>query len=101
MDTVHIDEKWFYMTRIKRMFYLAPGEKPPHRKCKSKRFITKVMFLSAVARPRWNNNTGEWFDGKLRTWHFTEMAPAMRSSRNRPAGTMELKTKNVDKTAYR
>ncbi|ETV70187.1 hypothetical protein H257_14220 [Aphanomyces astaci] len=84
-----------------RTLYLAPGEKPPHRQCKSKRFITKVMFLSAVARPRWNNNTGEWFDGKLGTWHFTEMAPVMRSSRNRPAGTMELKTKNVDKTAYR
>ncbi|ETV88712.1 hypothetical protein H257_00231 [Aphanomyces astaci] len=41
MQCVHVDEKWFYATRVKRSYYLAPGEEPPHRTCKSKRFITK------------------------------------------------------------
>ncbi|ETW01006.1 hypothetical protein H310_06642 [Aphanomyces invadans] len=42
MQSVHIDEKWFYATRVKRSYYLAPGVEPPHRTCKSKRFITKL-----------------------------------------------------------
>ncbi|KAF0684476.1 Aste57867_23545 [Aphanomyces stellatus] len=88
MDCVHLDEKWFYITRETRKFYLVPGEKGPDRKCKSKRYITKVMFLSAVARPRYLDDTGEWWDGKIGTWPFTEVTPAVRSSVNRPAGIL-------------
>ena len=55
-DYVHIDEKWFYMTKINTNYYLVPGETPPHRTCKSKRYITKVMFMCAVARPRWDSH---------------------------------------------
>ena len=32
-DYVHIDEKWFYMTKINTNYYLVPGETPPHRTC--------------------------------------------------------------------
>ncbi|KAF0684714.1 Aste57867_23326 [Aphanomyces stellatus] len=85
MDCVHLDEKWFYITRETRKFYLVPGEKGPDRKCMSKRYITKVMFLSAVARPRNLDDTDEWWDGKIGTWPFTEVTPAVRSSVNRPA----------------
>ncbi|XP_074370430.1 uncharacterized protein LOC141711697 [Apium graveolens] len=53
---VHIDEKWFYMTRQTQKYYLLPGESEPHRKCKSKRFITKVILMSAVARPQYNGD---------------------------------------------
>ncbi|ETV70158.1 hypothetical protein H257_14323 [Aphanomyces astaci] len=49
MDCVHVDEKWFFATRVHKSYYLAPDEAPPHRTVKSKTFITKVMFLSAVA----------------------------------------------------
>ncbi|ETW03779.1 hypothetical protein H310_05145 [Aphanomyces invadans] len=91
MDYVHVDEKWIFTTKVKHTYYLAPGEEPPHRTCKSKTHIMKVMFLSAVARPRWDNSTQSWFDGKFGTWHFTEWVPAQRTSRSRPKGTLELK----------
>ncbi|ETV90233.1 hypothetical protein H310_14935 [Aphanomyces invadans] len=88
MYVVHVDEKWFFATCVSKSYYLAPDEEPPHRTCKSKKFITKVMFLSAVARPRWDNDRSEWFDGKIGTWLFTEKVPAARTSKNRPAGTL-------------
>ena len=100
-DYVHVDEKWYYMARVKRNMYLLPGESLPERYCKSTRFIGKVMFLAAVARPRWDYERNEWFDGKIGTWHFTEEVPAVRCSRNRPAGTMETKPVNVDRSVYK
>ena len=54
---VHVDEKWFYLFKDGQRFYLYDDEIPPVRKVQSKRFITKVMFLAAVARPRWNTAT--------------------------------------------
>ncbi|RHY81268.1 hypothetical protein DYB26_015597 [Aphanomyces astaci] len=78
--TVHVDEKWFFMSRIQKKVYGAPGEKIKQRSCKSKRHLLKVMFLSAVARPRWDDNKEEWFDGKIGMWHFTETVPAQRRS---------------------
>ena len=90
-DYVHIDEKWFYMTKINTNYYLVPGETPPHRTCKSKRYITKVMFMCAVARPRWDSHAHRHFDGKIGIWPFTFEEPAKRSSKNRPAGTLETK----------
>ncbi|XP_042065346.1 uncharacterized protein LOC121808839 [Salvia splendens] len=50
-NVVHIDEKWFYMTKASDRYYLLPDEDEPYRACKSKRFITKVMFMCAVSRP--------------------------------------------------
>ena len=48
---VHTDEKWFCFSKISTRYYLAPGELGPDRKCKNKRFIKKIMFYAAVARP--------------------------------------------------
>lgn len=90
-DRVHIDEKWFYMTEINSKMYLVPGEEPPHRTAKSKRFISKVMFLCAVARPRWDRHKNQWFNGKLGIWPFTYVEPARRNSVNRPRGTLVTK----------
>lgn len=56
-DVVHIDEKWFYVKRVGEKVYVItdkdgkPAETPPVQFVKSKRFIMKVMFLCAVARP--------------------------------------------------
>ena len=50
-DCIHIDEKWFYLTNLSRRFYLGKDEEIPVRRVKSKRFVVKVMFLAAVARP--------------------------------------------------
>jgi hypothetical protein len=91
MDEVHIDEKWFYLTKTNRRYYLAKGEEPPHRTAKSKRFIVKVMFMAAVARPRHDTYRNQYFDGKIGIWPFVVKTPAKRGSKNRPAGTMETK----------
>ncbi|KAF0774582.1 hypothetical protein AaE_001718, partial [Aphanomyces astaci] len=101
LNYVHLDEKWFYLTRQDQKYYLVPGESEPDRKCKSKRYITKVMFVAAVARPRYLEDTCEWWDGKIGLWPFTTLAAAQHSSANRPAGTLETKTVNVTKDVYR
>ncbi|KAF0729773.1 hypothetical protein Ae201684_012664 [Aphanomyces euteiches] len=101
LEYVHLDEKWFYLTHENIKFYLVPGEKEPDWSCQSKRFITKVMFLTAVARPRFCEDTGLWFNGKIGTWPFIELAEAKRSSVNRPAGTLETKVVVVTKDVYR
>ncbi|XP_026428649.1 uncharacterized protein LOC113324548 [Papaver somniferum] len=59
LDRIHIDEKWFYITRRAQKYYLHAEEEDPLRTCKSKIFITTIMFLTAVARPRLG------FDGKI------------------------------------
>ncbi|ETW06272.1 hypothetical protein H310_02567 [Aphanomyces invadans] len=48
---VHIDEKWFYLTKVK------------------KRFL-RVTFLAAVARPRYDYSKCQMFDGKISVWPF-------------------------------
>ncbi|RQM23442.1 hypothetical protein B5M09_007852 [Aphanomyces astaci] len=72
-DTLHVDEKWFFITRLQKKVYGAIGEKIQQRSCKSKHHLLKVMFLTADVHPRWDETCGEWFDGKLGTWHSTEI----------------------------
>ncbi|KAJ0493572.1 hypothetical protein HanRHA438_Chr12g0556251 [Helianthus annuus] len=90
-NVVHIDEKWFYLSKPSKRYYLLPGEDEPLRTCKSKKFITKVMFLAAVARPRFDTSGNERFSGKIGIFPFTKLEPAKRSSKNRVAGTLETK----------
>ncbi|KAF0682440.1 Aste57867_25453 [Aphanomyces stellatus] len=100
-DVVHLDEKWFNADKDRRKTYLVPGETPRHRSWKSKRYIPKVMFLAAVARPRYDVARGAFFDGKVGMWPFVRLAPGVRNSRNRRAGTMVTKLVNVDAAVYR
>ena len=106
MDRVHIDEKWFYMTEHNGRFILVAGdedpEPEPHRMTKSKSFIVKVMFLCAVARPRYDRSKNSMFDGKIGIWPFVFYEPAQRSSVNRPRGTMITKPiPSIDTTVFR
>jgi hypothetical protein len=71
LDVIYVDEKWFYMTKNARRYYLGPDEPDPYRSTKSKRFSTKVMFLAAVARPRRDTGQKKHFDGKLGICQFT------------------------------
>ena len=100
-NCIHVDEKWFYMLEENQRIILLPDEIPPHRTCQSKRFIGKVMFLCAVARPRFNLEGEVIFDGKIGIWPFVEEVAAKRSSANRPRGTLELKPVDVDRDIYR
>ncbi|KAL7578224.1 hypothetical protein ACA910_012647 [Epithemia clementina (nom. ined.)] len=101
MNIIHVDEKWFFLTRVKEQFYLADDEDLPTRSVKHKSHITKVQFLCAVARPRFDNTTISWFDGKLGIWPIGDWVPAAMSSANRPRGTLVWKNKNVNHEVYR
>ncbi|CAA7027457.1 unnamed protein product [Microthlaspi erraticum] len=90
-NIVHIDEKWFYMTKKMEKYYLLPEEEDPHRTCQSKNFITKVMFLAAMARPRFDEEGNETFSGKIGIFPFVSLEPAKRRSKHRAAGTLEWK----------
>ncbi len=100
-NIVQIDEKWFYLTREKQNFYPTPEENLPDRYVKIKRFISKIMFLCAVARPRHDRHANSFFDGKIGIWPFARQVAAKQSSRNRPASTTELKPITVTKEVYR
>ncbi|MFI5421695.1 MAG: hypothetical protein ACHQ1H_12070 [Nitrososphaerales archaeon] len=102
LDHVHLDEKWFYLTEERGRFYLAADEEDPHRTSKSKRFILKVMFMAALSRPRFDPRRNQFWNGKVGIFPLVFQQPAQRSSKNRPAGTMETKsigsiTKDVTK----
>ena len=99
-DVVHVDEKWFYITKIKSNFYLLPEETGPIRTTQNKRFITKVMFLCAVARPRWDPHRKAWFDGKVGLWPCIDKTAAMRSSKNRERGTLVSRPFEVNRERY-
>lgn len=90
-NIVHIDEKWFYMTEKSMNYYLLPEEDVPQRACTSKNFIGKVMFLAAVARPRFDANGNETFNGKIGIFPFVTKDLAKRTSVNRAAGTLVTK----------
>ena len=68
LDHIHIDKKWWYLSRVNNKYYLAPDEEGPNRKCKHKGHIIKVMGIAVSARPRQNAVTGEWWDGKIGMW---------------------------------
>jgi hypothetical protein len=87
---VFIDEKWFFLTRKSEKYYLLPDEDEPHRTCKSKNNIPKLMFLCVTCRPRFENRVCT-FDGKIGCFPLVTFERAKRSSVNRPAGTMEVK----------
>ncbi len=95
LTRVDINEKWFYLRQVNTKYILVPGEKPPHRVCWHKSHIPKAIGLTAVVRPRPNPATGVWWDGKIGNWFFVEQVPAVRGSKNEPAGTLETKSVNV------
>ncbi|KAH9095269.1 hypothetical protein Ae201684P_013385 [Aphanomyces euteiches] len=94
-DVVHVDEKWFFMAKIRRKFLLWHDEAMVPRHVQNKSHITKVMFLVAVARPR-----GDW-DGKVGCWPFVTKVQAQRTSRNRRAGELVLTPVSVTGAIYR
>ncbi|KAH9120879.1 hypothetical protein LEN26_010930 [Aphanomyces euteiches] len=100
-DFVHVDEKWFHVTKVKRKFYAYVDEPLPIRRVQSTKHITKVMFLAAVCRPRYDHDKKCWFDGKIGIWPFVKTVAAKRTSKNRAKGTPITVLQNVDSAAYR
>ena len=67
-DRVHIDEKWFWLSKDGEKYLLVLGEERPVRRVRHKKYMTKVMFLCAQARPRYDPHTERWWDGKIGIW---------------------------------
>jgi hypothetical protein len=100
-NIVHIDEKWFDMTKRKRTYYLEQEETNHVRVVHNKNSIGKVMFLSMVARPRIDVAGHVDFDGKIGVWAFVEETVAKKNSKNRTKGTIELKSVVVTRNVIR
>jgi len=90
-NVVHIDEKWFYMTKKTANYYLLADENKPYRSSNNKNYLGKVMFLVVVAKPRFDDEEKETFSGKIGVWPLVHQVAARRSSVNRPSGTLETK----------
>jgi hypothetical protein len=101
MDVVHIDEKWFHLCQDGEGYLLVADEEEPVRYTKHKSYIGKVMFLAAVARPRWDYHEHKQWDGKIGIWPIGNYTKAKRNSVNRPAGTTEWENVNIDHELYR
>ena len=97
---VHVDEKWFNMTVNDKVYYLLPDEPDPKRPVAGN-CIGKVMFLTAVARPRYDSEGKMTFDGKIGMWPFVKEVPAQRRSQNREKGTLETKNLVVTREVMR
>ena len=54
-DEIHVDEKWFYLTRDTESYILLDDEADPVRSVRHKSHIDKVMFLAATAKPRYDH----------------------------------------------
>ena len=80
--------------------YLTEGELPPRRTCKHKNHLMKVMFLSAVTRPRFDDEGNCIFDGKIGIWPFIQKVQAKRNSKNRCKGTWVTEPVKVNKKLY-
>jgi hypothetical protein len=104
-NTVHVDEKWFYIMNDGAVCRCFPDDDgnytiPEPRKLYHKNRMPKLMFLSAVARPRPEYG----FDGKIGIWYFAVERKAKRS--HKATGTIKgvtdiLETVTVDAKEYR
>ena len=99
-DLIHIDEKWFYLTKDGQRFIIAADEAEPYRHVQHKSFLTKIMFLCAVARPRYDMNKNAWFDGKIRIWPIRKWELAKWSSKKHAKGMPVWKNQSITQDVY-
>jgi len=90
-DVVHIDEKWFYMIKKSANYYLLVDEDEPYHTPNNKNYLGKVMFLVAVARPRFDDEGKEIFLEKIGVFPLVQQVASKRSSVNTPSSTLETK----------
>ena len=100
-NILHMDEKWYYMTKKARKYYLLPEEDDPERTIQNKNNIGKVMLLTVVGRPRRNAQGIVTFSGKIGVWAFVKEVPAARRSKKRERGTLETKSVIVNREVMR
>jgi hypothetical protein len=90
-----------FLTEAQLNLDLVLVEAKPTRSTGHKSHILKVMFLAAVARPRFSAEGECTFNGKIGIWPFVERVRAQRGSVNCLAGTWETKSVSVTTERYR
>ena len=100
-DLIHIDEKWFYLTKDGQCFIIAVDKAEPYRHVQHRSFLTKIMFLCAVAGPRYDTNKNAWFDGKIGIWPIRKWEPVKRSSKKCTKGMPVWKNQSITWDVYR
>lgn len=78
---VHNDEKWIYMTKGTDLYYSLPGQELPETLNRRNGFITKMMFLAAVAWQRSDFHHREQLMGRSGFGHFYILKDVERSAR--------------------
>lgn len=63
-DTIHIDEKLFFISKKRKSYYPTDNEEVPHFAVPNVNHITKVLFLVAAGRPRYDPHS-RWEAGFL------------------------------------
>lgn len=71
-NIVHIDEKWFSMTKKSKKYYLLPEEDDPYRTVQNKNCIGKLMFLGVLGQPMFDEHGNEVFSGKFGIFPFVK-----------------------------
>ncbi len=87
VNHVDLDESYVLTTTLNRKLKVPPGFKRPIDRLKSKSNISKVMFITAVARPRPEHN----FDGKIGMWRVVMPYVAKRTSKLHHRGQRYMK----------
>ena len=99
-DLIHIDKKWFYLTKDGQCLIIVADEEEPYRHVQHKSFFTKIMFLCVVARPRYDTRRNAWFDGKIGIWPIGKWEPAKRSSKKHAKGMPVWKNQCITRDVY-
>ncbi|KAE9346331.1 hypothetical protein PR003_g7493 [Phytophthora rubi] len=80
--------------------YLTSDETAPRIATKDKKHRTKVMFLVAMTRPRYDADQCMTLDGKVGLRPVVETKLAVRNSKNRPKGTPVMTPVEMTKHVY-
>jgi hypothetical protein len=101
-NEVHVDEKWFFLVQYGGRYYLTADEVVPPRtiSVQHKSHITKVMFLCALARPRYNNTTRQWFDGLIGIYPVGEFDMYKHGSLYHTRGDLKWTNFALDREEY-
>ena len=99
-DLIYVDEKWFYLMKDGQCFIIVANEAEPYRHVQHKSFLTKIMFLCVVARPRYDMNKNAWFNGKIGIWPIRKWELAKQSSQKCAKGMPVWKNQWITRDVY-
>ena len=93
-----MDEKWFKgfdREKERRRRRKDTDLVLPALTIDNKQHIDQIMFLTVIGVPQQSPDGSTFSDGKIGIWPLAERKPAEKGSKNRPAGTLEVRPVNV------